>query len=124
MKGPDVMAKSKQTQERYAQAFQGQGKLTLCGFKAPSYPVRVKGLKTMANPPELMQDAEPDQSIVQLPVQPPVPISDEQPAKYWGGENTNIRSILKPTLQRPRHEHWKFFAFPTEVIQHFINRLW
>jgi hypothetical protein len=54
MKGPDVMAKSKRTQEIYAQAFWGQGKLTGFGFKALSYPVRVKGLKTRANLPELM----------------------------------------------------------------------
>ena len=79
MQGPDVMARSKQTQERYAQAFWGQGKLTGFGFKAPSYPVRVKGLKTRANLPGLMRDTEPDQSIVQPPVQPPVPILDEQP---------------------------------------------
>jgi hypothetical protein len=98
MKGPDVMAKSKQTQERYAQAFRGQGKLTGFGFKAPSYPVRVKGLKTRANPPEPMRDVEPDQSIVQLPTQPPVPISDEQPeielSQTAGLSRTRSASVL------------------------------
>ena len=70
MKGPDVMAKSKRTQERYARAFRGQGKLTGFGFKAPLYPVRVKGPKTKP---------EPDQpGVTQPPAQPPVPISDEQ----------------------------------------------
>ena len=68
------------------------------GFKAPSYPVRVKGLKTRANLPELMRDTEPDQSIVQPPVQPPVPFSDEQPEiellQMAGLSRTRSASVL------------------------------
>lgn len=40
------MNKSKRTQQRYQRAFRGQGKLTGFGFKAPSYPPRVKGPKS------------------------------------------------------------------------------
>ena len=41
-KGPDVMSKSKRTQQRYQRTFRGQGKLTGFRFKAPSYPPRVE----------------------------------------------------------------------------------
>ena len=45
-KGPDVMSKSKRTQQRYQRTFRGQGKLTGFGFKAPSYPPRVETPKS------------------------------------------------------------------------------
>jgi len=63
-KGPDVMSKSERTRRRHAQAMHGQGRLTGFGFKAPSYPVRVVGMKQRAS-----------MSIVEDPliVQPPSP---------------------------------------------------
>ena len=45
-KGPDVMSKSKCTQQRYQRTFRGQGKLTGFGFKAPSYLPRVETPKS------------------------------------------------------------------------------
>src|SRR6266508_544805 len=57
-KGPDVMSKSARTQRRYARAFQGQGKLTGFGFKAPAHSTRVLGPKTKANPPISIEDAD------------------------------------------------------------------
>ena len=44
-KGPDVMSKCSRTQQCYAVAFGGQGKLTGFGFKSPSYSPRVHGTK-------------------------------------------------------------------------------
>jgi len=67
-KGPDVMSKSERTQRRHARAFRGQGQLTGFGFKAPSYPARVVGPKTKANPPASTENVEP-QSIAQPPAQ-------------------------------------------------------
>ena len=125
MKEPDVMAKLKWTQKRYAQAFWGQRKLTGFGFKAPSYPVRVKGLKTRANLPELIRDAEPDQSVVQPHAQPPVLILDEQPAKYWGWCKYQYWKHSKANFVEVKARALEVLdTCPTEVIQCFINRSW
>jgi hypothetical protein len=74
-KGPDVMSKSERTQRRHAQAMQGQGRLTGFGFKAPSYPVRVVGVKQPAKPPSELIPI--DQPIAQprspSPMESPLP---------------------------------------------------
>jgi len=79
-------------------SFSGPRKADWIVSRLLSYPVRVKGLKTRANPPEPMRDVEPDQSIVQPPTQPPVPISDEQPeielSQTAGLPRTRLASVL------------------------------
>jgi hypothetical protein len=61
------MSKSERTQRQHAKAFQGQGKLTGFGFKAPAYPTKVLG---PMNPPVLVRDIELESNM--LPAQPPL----------------------------------------------------
>ena len=75
-KGPDVMSKSTQTQQHYAVVFQGQGKLTGFGFKAPTYSLRAHGTKS-AGKRMLSPVVKPDQQLITLPppqsiTQPPL----------------------------------------------------
>ena len=87
-KGPDVMSKSEQTQQRHARAFRGQGQLTGFRFKAPSYPTRVVGPKAKANLPASTQD--------QPIVQPPSPTSPD--AQIAGPLRMRSASVLSDLL--------------------------
>ncbi|KAF7984968.1 hypothetical protein HWV62_9917 [Athelia sp. TMB] len=63
------MSKSKRTQERYARAFRGQGKLSGFGFKAPSHPTQVLGPRKLR---AVGDEIEHDQEVI---AQPP-PLQD------------------------------------------------
>ena len=81
------MSKSEWTQQRHARTFQGQGQLTGFGFKAPSHPTRVVGLKVKAN---LLVSTQ-DQLIVQ-PLPPTSP--DAQIARPFRMRSTSVLSDL------------------------------
>ena len=66
------MSKSLRTQQHYAVAFQGQGKLTGFGFKAPSYSPRVHGT-ILRGKSSLSPVVEPNQQPTAQPPPQPKP---------------------------------------------------
>jgi len=85
------MSKSERTQRRHAKAMRGQGRLTGFGFKAPSHPVRVVGVKQPAKPPS--KSIPVDQPIAQ-------PLSPGPESPVPGPSRARSSSVLFGSVNR------------------------
>ena len=99
------MSKSLRTQQCYAVAFQGQGKLTGFGFKAPSYSPRVHGTKSKGKS-SLSPVVKPDQQpTMQPPPQPEPSLPTPGPS-----QSSQVRLApvhLDPIMTKKTDQDWK-----------------